>query len=160
MSGLLGARTSYTFEHEAVVPHGREALRERLLDLEHYPQWWPQVRAVARIDDDNALVVCRSVLPYDLELHLHAVRRDPDLLEVAVDGPLRGRVRWRLHEQGPGRTRMRFEQQVQVRGPMLTLASLLARPVLRWNHAVMMRGAQAGLVSMALPDAGGRGPVS
>lgn len=157
---MLAGRTSYTFEHETLVPQDRELLRERLLDLEHYPQWWPQVRAVAKIDADNALVVCRSALPYDLELHLRAVRRDPDVLEVAVDGPLRGWVRWWLHEEGPGRTRMRFEQQVQVRGPMLTLASLLARPVLRWNHAVMMQGAESGLVSTALPDVGGRGPVS
>lgn len=141
------SRTTYRFDHEAVVPLPRPAVHERLLDLERYPAWWPQVRAVAKIDDDNALVVCRSQLPYDLELHLHAVRRDPELLEVDVGGPLEGWVRWALHDEGPGRTRLRFTQQVRARAPVLKVASYLARPLLVWNHAQMMRGAVAGLTA-------------
>ena len=41
----------------------REAVHAVLHDLEHYPDWWPQVRAVAKVDDDTARVVCRSTLP-------------------------------------------------------------------------------------------------
>ena len=53
-------------------------MHDVLVDLEFYADWWPQVRAVAKIDDDHALVVCRSSLPYDLELELSAVSRDVD----------------------------------------------------------------------------------
>jgi hypothetical protein len=140
---------SYRFTHDCVVPAPRPEVRERLLDLEHYPDWWPQVRAVARIDDDNALVVCRSTLPYDLELHLTALRRDEDLLAVGIDGPIRGEARWRLHDEGPDRTRLAYEQEVRVEAPLLRVASLLARPLLEWNHARMMRGAEQGLAGAA-----------
>jgi hypothetical protein len=146
---LLAAAPTYRFTHACVVPVPRAEVRERLLDLEHYPDWWHQVRAVARIDDDNALVVCRSVLPYDLELYLRAVRRDEGLLEVAIDGPIAGWARWHLDDAGPGRTRLAFEQQVQTRSRLLTVASYLARPLLVWNHARMMRGAEQGLAGSA-----------
>lgn len=135
----------FRFTHEAVVPGSVTDVQAVVVDLEHYPSWWRQVRAVAKVDDDNALVVCRSVLPYDLELHLRAVRRDADLLEVAIDGALHGWARWRLHAEGPGRTRLAYEQEVRAEARWLRLASYAVRPLLVWNHAVMMRGAERGL---------------
>lgn len=137
--------THYRFRDEQVVEAPRAAVHATLLDLEHYPDWWPQVRAVLKIDDDNAVVLVRSALPYRLELHLRAVRRDPDRLEVAIGGALEGWSRYRLYDEGPNRTRLLFEQEVQVRAPMLRLGSWLARPLLLWNHARMMRGAEEGL---------------
>jgi hypothetical protein len=89
------------------------------------------------------------VLPYDLDLHLRAVHREPHLLEVAIGGSIEGHARWRLEEQhGPDAaplTRLDFEQEVRARAPMLVLGSWLARPLLAWNHARMMRGAEEGL---------------
>lgn len=137
--------SSYRFTHEAVVAAPRERVQAVLVDLEHYPEWWPQVRAVLKVDDDNAVVVARSVLPYALELHLRAVTRDHDLLEVGIEGALHGWSRWRLHDEGPARTRLLYEQEVTVRAPLLRLGSWLARPLLEWNHARMMRGAEEGL---------------
>jgi len=119
-----------------------------LLDLEHYVDWWPQVRAVASLGPDDALVVCRSVLPYDLELHLHAVSRGPDRLEVAIDGPIRGFARWHLRaERAADRdgTRLDFEQRVRAVDRAFVWASYLARPLLSWNHDRMMCGAERGL---------------
>ena len=87
--------------------------RDTIVDLEHYPEWWPQVRAVASLGSDDAWVVCRSALPYSLNLVLHAVSREGPVLEVAVTGDLDGFVRWRLVEEGSG-TRMDLEQEVTV----------------------------------------------
>src|SRR5699024_6937945 len=98
----------------------------------------------ASLGPDDALVVCRSVLPYELELHLHAVSRDHDLLEVRLSGPLEGYARWCLHPGPSQGTRLEFEQEVVVRGG-LAWASLVLRPVLAWNHSVMMRGRARGL---------------
>lgn len=139
------SRTSYRFTHESVVEAPRDRVQAVLVDLEHYPSWWREVRAVLKIDDDNAVVVVRSVLPYDLELYLRAVTREPDLLEVAIDGALRGWSRWRLHDEDGSRTRLAYEQEVTVEAPLLRLGSWLARPLLTWNHARMMRGAEEGL---------------
>lgn len=134
----------FEFRHAWTVPFPRAEVHDVLSDVEHYPEWWPQVRACLKTGPDDGVVLCRSSLPWTLELHLHATHRQPDLLETQVRGDLDGWVRWRLTEE-PGGTRLDFEQEVTVRGATLTLASYAARPVLGWNHARMMAGAREGL---------------
>lgn len=139
-------QTTYRFTHTCVVPATTAAVHALLVDLEHYPDWWRQVRAVASLGPDDALVVCRSVLPYDLELVLTARRRGPDCLEVDIAGPLDGSARWTL-SPCEGGTRLFYEQQVTTHGRVLALASYVMKPVLRWNHARMMDGATAGMTA-------------
>ena len=134
----------YCFRETWSVPAPPASIRDVLLDLEGYPRWWPQVVAVASLGPDDARVLCRSVLPYTLDLVLHAVSRDLPTVEVAVDGHLRGWVRWTLTPV-PAGTAMLLEQEVTVPGPVGALAGV-ARPLLRWNHARMMDGGRAGLV--------------
>lgn len=134
---------SFAFGGRWHVPAPPPAVHEVLVDLEHYPEWWPQVVAVASLGPDDARVLCRSVLPYTLDLVLHAVDRSPDRLEVAVSGDLDGSVRFALAEEEGG-TWLDLTQQVTV-GGLLGAASYLARPVLRWNHHRMMRGCVEGL---------------
>ena len=134
----------YSFRRSWTVPFPIERVHALLVDLERYPEWWPQVRAVAKLGEDDALVVCRSALPYSLNLVLHAERRDPTHLETTLTGDLEGVVRWYLADLGP-ETRMDFEQDVHVTGRLLRLASGAARPLMVWNHERMMRGCLAGL---------------
>jgi uncharacterized protein YndB with AHSA1/START domain len=143
---------TYRFSSAFAVGAPRERVHDVLVDLEHYGEWWPQVRAVAKVDDDHALVVCRSALPYHLELELEARRRDVDLLEVGLDGALRGWARFHLTPEHPGRTAVRFEQQVRAEAPVFALASYLARPLLTWNHHRMMVGAERGLQKRLEPS--------
>jgi hypothetical protein len=138
-------RASYSFAASWTTRASVDELAAVVTDLEHYPEWWPQVRAVAKIDDDTARVLCRSVLPYTLDLVLHAVSREAPLLEVAVSGDLDGWVRWHL-SPAPEGTRTDFTQEVGVRGA-LALASYAARPLLTWNHHRMMEACQRGLAS-------------
>jgi carbon monoxide dehydrogenase subunit G len=121
------------------------AVATALTDLERYPQWWPQVRAVAKLGPDTAWLRCRSTLPYTLDLVLDAVSRTPPVVEVALGGDLEGFARFTLTATRGG-TRLAFDQEVQVRGG-LALASYVARPVLAWNHARMMAGCRTGLAS-------------
>jgi hypothetical protein len=148
----------YRFSASFTVKAPRDRVHGVLVDLEYYCDWWMQVRGVAKIDDDTALVVCRSVLPYDLELVLRAVSRAVDLLEVQIDGPIRGFARYRLVEVVPGETSLRFEQEVRAESRLMVLASYVARPLLVWNHHRMMRGAEQGL--RALLEPGRPGQVS
>lgn len=136
-------RVSYTFTASWVTAAPPSDLAATVTDLEHYPEWWPQVRAVAKVGPDTARVLCRSALPYTLDLVLDAVSREAPVLEVAVSGDLDGWVRWTLSPTAGG-TRTDFSQQVEVRGA-LALASYVARPLLRWNHEQMMRGCERGL---------------
>ena len=134
----------YSFRRSWTVPFPIARVHELLVDLERYPEWWPQVRAVAKLGEDDALVVCRSVLPYSLDLVLHAERRDPTHLETSLTGDLEGVARWYLADLGQ-ETRMDFEQDVQVTGRFLRVVSRAGRPLMVWNHERMMRGCLTGL---------------
>ena len=131
--------TSFTLE----AP--REQVQGVLVDLEHYCDWWPQVLAVAKISDEQAYVVCRSSLPYDLDLVLTAQSRDLDVLEVGIDGPIRGSARFALESPSAHVTDVLFEQRVQAVAPAFVVASYVAKPVLVWNHHRMMRGLVDGV---------------
>jgi hypothetical protein len=115
-----------------------------LVDLEHYPEWWPQVVAVAKVDDDTARVLCRSSLPYTLDLVLSARERGPSHLRVDIAGDLVGWSTFDLTPSADG-TRVGYRQEVAVANPWLARLSRLGRPVLRWNHARMMTGCREGL---------------
>ena len=136
-------RRGYAFTGSWSVDAPMPSVREVLVDLERYPEWWPQVLAVASLGPHDARVLCRSALPYTLDLVLHAVRREPERLEVRIRGDLDGSATWLLTDLGH-RTRLDFAQEVTV-GGWLAAVSPLVRPVLRWNHARMMHGCVEGL---------------
>ena len=138
-------QASYSFASSWTTAAPVQEIADVVLDLEHYPDWWPQVRAVAKLGPDTARVLCRSSLPYTLDLVLDAVSRELPVLEVAVSGDLDGWVRWQMTETPDG-TLTEFTQEVSV-GGALALASYAARPLLRWNHHRMMEACQRGLVS-------------
>lgn len=133
----------YSFRESWTLAAAPEAVRDVVVDLESYPEWWPQVVAVASLGPDDARVLCRSVLPYTLDLVLHAVTRDLPVLEVVVSGDLDGVARWRITPETGG-SRMEFEQDVRA-GGLLRAVSPVLKPVLRWNHHRMMAGCRAGL---------------
>lgn len=133
----------FEFADRWEVPAPPEEVAAVLVDLERYPRWWPQVRAVAKLGPDTAWVCCRSVLPYTLDLVLDAVSRTPPVVEVALSRDLEGYARFTLTAVEGG-TRLDFAQRVSVRG-WLAVASYVGRGVLTWNHARMMAGCRAGL---------------
>jgi hypothetical protein len=136
----------YTFDHRWTVAARASRVHEVLADLERYPDWWPQIRAVAKIDDDNARVICRSVLPYNIDLLLTAIRRDPLMLETTLSGDLQGTARWLLHPVGD-RTDLVYLQDVLVTGRLLGALSVALRRPLAWNHDKMMAGCRGGLAA-------------
>jgi hypothetical protein len=133
----------FSFEERWWLPAAPGAVRDVLVDLEHYPEWWRQVVAVASLGPDDARVLCRSTLPYTLDLVMHAVSRELPVLEVALAGHLEGSVRWRLTDERGG-TGLHLAQDVTIHGPVAPFATVL-RPLARWNHRRMMAGGLAGL---------------
>ncbi|MEW1752391.1 SRPBCC family protein [Streptomyces angustmyceticus] len=115
---------------------------------EAYPRWWPQVRAVDPIDDRSGTARFRSLLPYDLTVVVSERVRDPGsgVLEIGMRGDLAGWARWTV-VPGAGGTRAVFEQDVEVRKPLLRRFALLGRPVFAANHALMMRAGRRGLAA-------------
>lgn len=147
MGAQVVSPTSYRFTALWVVPGRPEVVFDLLADVAGYPRWWPQVRAVAAVSDDTAHVVCRSRLPYDLDLWLTRTVEDRPggVLEARIEGRLLGWARWTLSAEA-GATRVDYVQEVITSGRLLAVASYAARPLLVANHRAMMRGGRRGLL--------------
>lgn len=138
------------------MPAPPEAVLEALHELDAWTRWWPEIRESLRLDEDRALVRIRSTLPYDLHLFLSRRRDTETVLEAGIEGDLRGFARFRLRPDGPRSTRLLFEEEVEVRKPLMRMLAPIARPVFRWNHARMMRSGERGLADFV---AGATGTV-
>ena len=137
---------AYRFDNVWNVRAPREKVYAALADIEGYGRWWPQVREINRIDADSGRVRIRSLLPYTLDLVLTRDAQDEahGILRVLVAGDLQGWCAWQVTSDGTG-TRAVFSQEVEVTSPMLRRAPFAIRPLLRGNHAHMMRSGEQGL---------------
>ena len=128
------------------LPEPPAAVYAVLERAEEYPRWWPEVREVTPVDERTATARLRSLIPYDLFVTARESRRDPAgrVLEVALDGDLEGWARWTLSARDGG-TRAVYEQEVEVRKPLMRRFAVPGRPVFRANHALMMRSGRRGL---------------
>jgi hypothetical protein len=117
-----------------------------LAEVEDYPRWWPQIREIDRIDADTGRVRIRSLLPFTLDLVLARTVEDraAGTLRVDIAGDLQGWCAWQVNAIGSV-TRAQFSQEVHVLVPMLQRVPFAVRPLLRGNHAYMMRSGERGL---------------
>jgi hypothetical protein len=90
----------------------------------------------------------RSVLPYTLDLVLRRAVQDEaaGILRVEIDGDLQGWCAWRISAEEAG-TSAEFSQEVEVTPKVLQRAPFAVRPLLRGNHAYMMRSGERGLLN-------------
>lgn len=143
----------YRFRSLWVLPAPVPAVYRALERIEDYPRWWPQVREVHRVDDTSGVARIRSLLPYDLTTGMREKRRDAGsgVLEVALTGDIEGWARWTIRPDGSG-TLARYEQEAEVRKPLLRRLAVPGRACFRANHALMMRSGRRGLARyLAVP---------
>jgi hypothetical protein len=143
---VAATHTPYRFDSLWHLDAPLDRVFAALADIEGYELWWTQVRRIHRLDADTGRVLIRSLLPYTLDLVLtRAVQDEPrGILRVDIDGDLQGWCAWQITAEGAG-TLARFSQEVEVTVPMLQRAPLAIRPLLRGNHAHMMRSGERGL---------------
>jgi hypothetical protein len=136
----------YRFRSRWRLPAPVDDVFDALGSVRDYPAWWPEVREVARVDEETARVRCRSLLPYDLVFTMREERRDPaaGVLETSLAGDLDGFSRFTLRAEGAG-TVADYAQEVVASKPLLRRTALLARPVFVANHRLMMRNGERGL---------------
>jgi len=109
-----------------------------------YRDWWPWLR---RFDAEGMKegarweAVIQSPLPYALQVQLVLDEVVPaERLSAVVSGDLDGRAGLTLRANGTG-TDVDVEWQMQPRSRAMQLASVVARPLLRWSHEwVLARG--------------------
>jgi hypothetical protein len=118
-----------------------------LADLGSYPHWWPEVRAARQVGERAAELRCRSLLPYDLvfQAHHNTEERESGLLRADLVGDLEGTASWRVLPEGRSGSRLLYTQEVVVTKPLLRRLALVARPLLKVNHELMMRTGSRGL---------------
>ncbi|MFL6145283.1 MAG: SRPBCC family protein [Labedaea sp.] len=118
-----------------------------LVDLASWPRWWPDVRAVDRVDANTAELTCRSTLPFALVFRVHRAEQDERAgrLRVELTGDLEGYCVGVVAPERPRRARLLISQQVVVNKGLLRVFAPVARPLFRANHAAMMRRGQRGL---------------
>ncbi|MFH8612693.1 SRPBCC family protein [Streptomyces sp. NPDC018029] len=138
----------YRFRSVWDIPGAPADAFAELQRAEDYPLWWPQVREVKPIDDRSGVIRFRSFLPYDLVVTAEERRRDPaaGVLEIGMTGDLDGWARWTLTAT-PAGTRARYDQEVDVRSPLMRRFAVPGRPLFLLNHAVMMRAGRRGLAA-------------
>ncbi|MGB3442213.1 MAG: polyketide cyclase [Actinophytocola sp.] len=136
----------YRFRSLWSVPAPTGRVFATLVDLAGYPDWWPDIRDVTRVDDDTAEVTCRSVLPYALTFRLHRAVEDKPAGRMRVDmtGDLEGFVQGQVAAHRSAGAVLAITQRVVVRKPLLRAFAPVGRPVFRANHALMMWRGQRG----------------
>ncbi|MGY0022632.1 SRPBCC family protein [Streptomyces sp. YJ-C3] len=146
------ALSHYRFRSVWDLPAPPATVYAVLERAEEYPAWWPQVRSVAPLDTTSGVAVFRSFLPYELTVTARETHRDPaaGVLEIAMSGDLDGWARWTVSSRGGG-TRAVYDQEVEVRKPLMRRFAVLGRPVFRANHRWMMRGGRRGLLAHLQP---------
>ncbi|MFD8498786.1 SRPBCC family protein [Amycolatopsis sp. NPDC059657] len=139
---------SYRFRSTWLLKAAPNLVFGAVVDLAGYPDWWPDVRSVRRIDDDTAELVCRATLPFELVLRMRRAVEDERAGRIRVDlsGDLEGFLAGQVTDLG-GVTRLEIEQEVVAHKPILRRFDRVAWPVFRANHALMMRRGRRGLVA-------------
>ena len=137
----------FRFRHTWHVPADLGTTFDVLADVDRYPSWWPQVRGAARIDADSGHAYVRSLLPFTLDLVLTRDVEDAatGVLRVRIGGDLDGWSAFRLSVGASGSTIARYEQEARISVLGLSRLVPVTAPVLRLNHAWMMRSGERGL---------------
>lgn len=144
----MNRRFRFASSHRLAAP--RDAVFDILADAEHWPRWWPQIRAVIPYDDTHGRAEIRSVLPFTLRLELtsEVADRETGVLRAALAGDLVGWSEFVLRAAGPAVTVLDYTQEVDLRlsGRLgRIVCSTPARPLLVVNHALMIRRGMRGL---------------
>lgn len=135
------------FRSQWRLPAPPREVYDVLSDVESYPHWWPQVRAARRIDETSGELTCRSLLPYDLVFFMQQELQDPEslVLRAHMTGDLNGTSQWTITADDDGGSVAVFDEDVSVGSGMLRAAGRIFRPVLTFNHDLMMHAGEKGL---------------
>jgi hypothetical protein len=122
--------------------------------IEAWPEWWPNVRDVAKLEAGDAdgigarfRMTFVGKLPYQLRFDLRSTRREPPAALVGdATGELEGVGEWTLWVEGDW-THVRYIWAIRTTAPWMNLLAPLpfVDGIFRLNHHSVMRGGLAGL---------------
>lgn len=132
-----------------------------LSDAERWPEWWPCVEAVEKIDPGEPggehsrwRYTWKTMLPYKLRFELCVTRiQAPALLEADVIGDVCGRGVCRI-ARTDNRTTVRYEWTVRTHRGWMKWLARIARPIFLWNHRMVMNQGEATLAARLTQNSG------
>jgi carbon monoxide dehydrogenase subunit G len=133
---------SFRYDRTFSFAVGRDFLWDALTDTARFPEWWPWLRsfeldgqaATDLVPGTVATCAVKAPLPYTLEFRVRVEGVDPGRsIDTHVTGDLRGPARLEVAGVGEAST-ARLTWAVELEAPLLSVASLIARPVLVWAH--------------------------
>jgi hypothetical protein len=134
-----------------------ETTRERIWSLltepTGWPDWWPHLRSVSRLDrgePDGAgarhSFVWRSGLGYRLRIVMTTTRTQRlRELEASASGDLRGIGLWLIEDDAPGALRLTYRWDVELNRPWMRLLAPLLQGVFARRHFAVMASGAAGM---------------
>ncbi len=140
----------YSFTHRWRVDAPRDVVFDVLRDGEGYPRWWPQFRRAVALDASSGVAEIRGALPYRLRLVVtrEVEDRAAGILRVTLSGGLRGYAEFSIPGAPPrpgDPLVLSYRQEVVVTARGLRSLAPILGPILRANHAAMMRSGEQGL---------------
>jgi hypothetical protein len=141
-------RNFYRFRSEWHLNAPAEDVFRALAELDDYPTWWPEVQTVHPLSEDARRLICRSLLPYDLEFTVRQSQRDrrAGILEAGLEGDLEGFSCWSITASSGGALAV-FDEEVIVNKKLLRRLAPIARPAFKGNHSLMMSHGRRGLTA-------------
>ena len=117
-----------------------------------WPQWWPFVAAVDKLEPGDADGVgaryrfhWTSRLPYSIRIDTHVVEVAREkIIRASASGDLQGEGTWRLRENGDA-TDVEYTWRVTLDRAWMRLFAPLLRPVFTWNHNAVMAAGEQGV---------------
>jgi hypothetical protein len=124
-----------------------------IIDVNHLPTWWPAVIKVKEIQkgDENGVnkiveQTWKGILPYQLILVACITKVDYlKSIELTATGNLEGQGKWTFKEEN-GIVILQYDWQVTTTQTYLNVLGVILKPVLAWNHDVIMKWGEQGLV--------------
>ena len=145
---------SYSFLTTWIVGAPRADVWQAIYELERWPEWWPGVRSVEKLEDGDRDGIgaryrheWRSVIPYPVRFETRITRIEkPHVIEADAHGELAGTGRWRFFD---GReTTVTYEWNVRTTRTWMNLVAPVAGPIFHWNHNVVMHQGGEGLARL------------
>jgi hypothetical protein len=148
------AMTRYALVSVWRIPAPLIGVWEAFLEFDRWPEWWRGLEEVVLLRPARGpygvgavrRCVWRSRLPYRLECEVEVTDVEPmRRIEVRSRGELEGIGRWSFWSEGEAGV-VRYDWIVCTRKRWMNRLAPIARPLFEWNHRVLMRWGEEGLI--------------
>lgn len=136
-----------------------EHVWDAIVDSENWPQWWKAVASVEELETGAAdgvgnvrRFIWKTPLNYTLTFETRVIQiQTPVLLEATATGDTEGHGLWQLATTDRG-TAVDYTWTVRTTQRWLNVLAAIARPLLEWNHNVIMEQGGKGLATYLKAD--------